>query len=63
MKSIIDSCDNTNYHGGAVLADASCGHVSLCGEFGDVLNIKLDHDPEFTMSGLDEPCSSYDEWC
>lgn len=50
------------YFGGAVLADASCGSVSLSNRFGDVLNINLDHDPEYTMSGVTEPCSSFEKW-
>lgn len=56
------SSDSYNFHGGAVLADATCGSLSLCGDFGEVLTLNLDHDPEYTMSGLDEPCSSFDKW-
>lgn len=61
LKKMKDS-ETYNAHGGAVLADESCGSVSLCGRFGDVLTINLDHDPEFTMSGLYEPCGSFDKW-
>lgn len=61
MSAIMDT--DFNFHGGAVLADDTCGSVSLYGASGDVLTFKVDHDPEFTMSGLYEPCSSYDKWC
>jgi hypothetical protein len=54
--------DSYNFHGGAVLADASCGSVSLSSRSGDVLTLNLDHDPEYTMSGLTEPCSLSEKW-
>lgn len=54
---------NNDFFGGAVLADDSCGSASLTTRAGDVLSFKLDHDPEFTLSGLTEPCGSYDKWC
>lgn len=54
--------DSYNFHGGAVLADDTCGSVSLSTAAGEVLTINLNDDPEFTMSGLYEPCSSYDRW-
>lgn len=56
-----DFGDN-NFHGGAVLADASCGSASLTTHTGDVLIFKVDHDPEFTMSGVYDPCSSFEKW-
>ncbi|MNB99685.1 hypothetical protein D3C81_1639510 [compost metagenome] len=54
--------ESYNFHGGAVLADASCGSVSVCNRVGDVLTINLDHDPEWTMSGLTEPCKLSEKW-
>jgi hypothetical protein len=59
---IVGFVDSYNFHGGAVLADASCGSVSLSSRSGDVLTINLDHDPEYTMSGVYEPCSSFEQW-
>lgn len=53
---------NSNFHGGAVLADDTCGSVTFCGRFGDVLTVKVDNDPEYTMSGVYEPCSSFEKW-
>lgn len=50
------------FFGGAVLADASCGSVSVCNHFGEVLTVNLEHDSEWTLSGLTEPCSSFDKW-
>ena len=50
------------YFGGAVLADASCGSVSLSNRFGDVLTLNLDHDPEYVMSGVYDPCSLSEKW-
>ena len=58
-----DFRDGYNFHGGAVLADESCGSVSVSGRFGEVLKINLDHDPEFTMSGVYEPSGDYDVYC
>lgn len=52
-----------NFHGGAVLADSTCGSLSLYSASGDVLNIHLDHDPEFTMSGLYEPTEASGDYC
>ncbi len=51
-----------DFFGGAVLADESCGRVSLSNRFGDVLTVNLDHDPELTLSGVTEPCGSFDRW-
>lgn len=51
-----------NFHGGAVLADSSCGSVSFTGSTGSVFTVNVDHDPEYTMSGYDEPCSSFEQW-
>jgi hypothetical protein len=48
--------EDSNYHGGAVLADASCGSVTLYGAFGATLKVNVIDDPEYTMSGLYEPC-------
>lgn len=53
---------DSEFFGGAVLADSSCGSVTLYGSSGDVLRINVTDDPEFTMSGLVEPCSSFDKW-
>jgi hypothetical protein len=53
---------DNDFFGGAVLADSTCGSASFTTHSGDVLTFKVDHDPEFTMSGLDEPCSSFDQW-
>lgn len=50
------------YFGGAVLADASCGSVSLSNRFGDVLTVNLDHDPEYVMSGVYDPCNLSEKW-
>lgn len=47
---------------GAVLADDSCGSASFTTLAGEVLTFKVDHDPEFMMSGLVEPCSSFEQW-
>lgn len=52
----------TEFFGGAVLADASCGVASLTTSAGDVLTFEVHDDPEFTMSGLTEPCSSFERW-
>lgn len=51
-----------DFFGGAVLADSTCGSASLTTHTGDVLTFKLDHDPEFVMSGVYEPCSSFEKW-
>ena len=53
---------DSNFHGGAVLADDTCGVVSLSNSAGDFMTFTVHDDPELTMSGLHEPCSSYD-WC
>lgn len=45
----------------ADLVDASCGFVSLYNHAGEAITVNLDHDPEYTMGGLDGPCGSY-EW-
>lgn len=58
MSSFVDF----NYFGGAVLADASCGSVTLSGSSGEVFTVKVDNDPEFTMSGVYEPCELSDKW-
>lgn len=50
------------FFGGAVLADDTCGSVTLYGDTGSVLRINVSDDPEYTMSGLVEPCSSFDKW-
>lgn len=60
--SLNDFNEDYGFHGGAVLVDSSCGSVSVCNRFGDVLTVNLDHDPEFTLSGLTEPCSRSDKW-
>lgn len=60
--SMVDDGYFGGYFGGAVLADESCGAVSFSTSAGGVLSFKLDHDPEYTMSGLHEPCSSFEKW-
>lgn len=51
-----------DFFGGAVLADDSLGSVSLTTSFGEVLNIHVSDDPELMMSGLHEPCGSFEKW-
>lgn len=51
-----------DFFGGAVLADRSCGSVSLSTSFGDVLTLNLDHDPELTMSGVTDNCELSERW-
>lgn len=58
----MSSFEDFNYFGGAVLADDSCGSVTFSDSSGEVYTVKVDNDPEFTMSGLVEPCSSFDQW-
>lgn len=53
---------DNDFFGGAVLADDTCGSVTLYGNAGDVFRINVIDDPEYTMSGLVEPCSSFDKW-
>lgn len=63
MSSVFNAfdLDYHHHHGGAVLADGSCGSVSLYGDTGAVLTLNLTHDPEYTLSGLYEPLElSYD---
>lgn len=56
------SCVDFSYFGGAVLADESCGSVSLSNSAGEVFTVMVDNDPEFTMSGVYEPCELSEEW-
>ncbi len=49
--------EDSSYFGGAVLADDTCGFVSLCDASGGVLKINVTDDPELMMSGLYEPCA------
>lgn len=58
----MSSFEDFNYFGGAVLADDSCGSVTLSSSFGDVLTINVEYDPEFTMSGVYEPDSASEKW-
>lgn len=51
-----------NYFGGAVLADESCGSVTFSGSSGEVYTVKVDNDPEFTMSGLQDTCELSEQW-
>lgn len=53
---------DTDYFGGAVLADSTCGHASFTTHTGEVLSFKVDHDPEFVMSGVYEPCTLSEKW-
>lgn len=52
----------SNNHGGAVLADSTCGSGSLTTSAGETISFKVEHDPEWAMSGLLEPCGSFDKW-
>lgn len=45
----------------ADLTDATCGVVSFYNHVGESITLNLDHDPEYNMSGLVEPCGSF-EW-
>lgn len=58
MSSFVDF----NYFGGAVLADESCGSVTLSNRSGEVLTFNVEHDPEFTLSGVYEPDSLSEKW-
>ena len=51
-----------SYFGGAVLADESCGSVTFSGRSGEVYTVKVDNDPEFTMSGLVDTCELSEKW-
>jgi hypothetical protein len=45
----------------AILMDSTCGSVSFCNHAGELVTFNLDVDPEFILSGLEEPCGdSYD---
>lgn len=46
----------------ASLADNHCGSVTLYGGSGATFSINLSDDPEYMMSGLYEPDSSFDRW-
>jgi len=46
----------------ADLVDASCGSVSFYNHVGESITLNLDHDPEYNMSGLVEPCGSFEQW-
>jgi hypothetical protein len=54
--------DNCDYFGGAVLADSTCGIVTLSTASGATFTFKLNDDPEFVMSGLSEPCMLSERW-
>lgn len=54
--------DQNEFFGGAVLADESCGSVSFCTASGATLSFKVSDDPEYTMSGVYEPCTSFEGW-
>lgn len=49
-------------HGGAVLVDESCGSASLTTSAGETISFRVDHDPEYVMSGVTEPCMSHQHW-
>lgn len=49
-----------DYFGGAVLADSECGSVTLRMASGAIFSFNLDHDPEFTLSGLENDYSEFD---
>lgn len=42
------------------LADNTCGSVTLYGDSGSSFTFNLDHDPEYTLSGLYEPDMSFE---
>lgn len=46
----------------ADLVDATCGVVSFYNHVGESITLNLDDDPEYFMSGLVEPCRSFEQW-
>jgi hypothetical protein len=54
--------NDTDFFGGASLADNHTGSVSFRDASGATFNVNVSDDPEFTMSGLYEPDSSFDRW-
>lgn len=56
MKFYERGCE---FYGGAVLADNTCGSVSLRDASGSDFKINVGDDPELTMSGLYEPDGAF----
>lgn len=54
--------EDSNYFGGAVLADDSCGSVSLYSASGSVLKVHVSDDPEFMLSGFYAPYGALDDY-
>lgn len=54
--------DDSEFFGGAVLADNECGSVSLRDASGSVFKLNVGDDPEMTMSGLYDHDTSFDRW-
>ena len=54
--------DDYSYTCGAQLADKHTGSVSFRDASGATFNLSVSDDPEYTMSGLYEPDSSFDRW-
>lgn len=54
--------DDSDFFGGAVLADDTCGVVSLSTASGASYTFKVNDDPELMMSGLHEPCALSQRW-
>lgn len=50
---------DSEFFGGAVLADRTCGSVSFRDASGSDIFVSLTDDPEYTMSGLYEPVERY----
>ena len=59
---MINAVVDYGYFGSAVLADDTCGSVTLSNRAGEVFSVNVEHDPELTMSGLYEPCSASEKW-
>lgn len=51
-----------DYFGGAVLADNTLGSASFTDASGMTISFSVSDDPEYRMSGLEDPCSSFEQW-
>lgn len=54
--------EGSDYFGGAVLADRECGSVSLRDAAGSAFSVNVSNDPEYTLSGVYEPCMASERW-
>lgn len=54
--------DDSGFFGGAVLADRDCGSVSLRDASGSTFKVYVSDDPEYTLSGVYEPCMVSEGW-